>query len=187
MKEPELEEEALRASARAGELTIEQQTMADHADPAIVHWPSGKTQEVTLKQVEPGLWRAILPADEIGLYRVEQGDKHAFAHVGPANPREFADVRSTPDLLKPLVQATGGRIARMTDTSGKLNLPRIVPIHSGTTLSGSDWIGIRMSDATILKGISRLPLLGGDIGAAAFLVLFLFLLMPSLTWYREGR
>jgi hypothetical protein len=44
-----------------------------------------------------------------------------------------------------------------------------------------------MSAATILKGISRLPLLGGDIGAAAFLVLFLLLLMPSLTWYREGQ
>ena len=29
MKEPDLEEEALRATARAGGLTIEQQTMAD--------------------------------------------------------------------------------------------------------------------------------------------------------------
>ena len=29
MKEPDLEEEALRASARAGELTVERQTMAD--------------------------------------------------------------------------------------------------------------------------------------------------------------
>jgi hypothetical protein len=187
MKEPELEEEALRASARAGELTVEQQTMADHGDPAIVRSPSGKATTLTLKQVEPGLWRASMPADEIGLYRVEQGERRAFAHVGAANPREFMDVRSTDALLKPLVDQTGGRIARMADPTGNLMLPRIVPIHSGTSLSGSDWIGIRTTEASVLKGIVRVPLFGGTIGAAAFLALFVLLVMPGLTWYREGR
>ena len=104
MKEPELEEEALRATARAGELTVEQQTMADHGDPAIVRSPSGKATTLALKQIEPGLWRASMPADEIGLYRVEQGERRAFAHVGAANPREFIDARSTDALLKPLVR-----------------------------------------------------------------------------------
>jgi len=187
MKEPELEEEALHASARAGELTVEQQTMADHGDPAIVRSPSGKATTLTLKQVEPGLWRASMPADEIGLYRVEQGERRAFAHVGAANPREFMDVRSTDALLKPLVGQTGGRIARMADPAGNLTLPRIVPIHSGASLSGSDWIGIRTTEASVLKGITRVPLFGGTIGAAAFLALFVLLLMPGLTWYREGR
>ena len=187
MKEPELEEEALRASARAGELTVEQQTMADHGDPAIVRSPSGKVTTLTLRQVEPGLWRASMAADEIGLYRVEQGERRAFAHVGPANPREFSDVRSTDSLLKPLVKETGGRIARMADATGNLALPRIVPIRSGASLSGSDWIGIRTTEASVLKGIVRVPLFGGTIGAAAFLALFVLLLLPGLTWYREGR
>src|SRR5215472_2479592 len=182
MKEPELEEEALRATARAGELTVEQQTMADHGDPAIVRSPSGKATTLTLKQVEPGLWRATMAADEIGLYRVEQGERRAFAHVGPANPREFSDVRSTDALLKPLVKETGGRIARMADASGNLALPRIVPIRSGASLSGADWIGIRTTEASVLKGIVRVPLFGGTIGAAAFLALFVLLLMPGLTW-----
>ncbi len=187
MKEPELEEEALRASARAGQLTVEQQTMGDHADPAVVRSPSGKVATLTLHQVEPGLWRASMPADEIGLYRVEQGERRAFAHVGPANPREFSDVRSTDALLRPLVKETGGRIARMADSAGNLALPRIVPIHSGSSLSGSDWIGIRTSEASVLKGIVRIPLFGGTLGAAAFLALFVLLLLPGLTWYREGR
>ncbi len=187
MKEPELEEEALRATARAGELTVEQQTMADHSDPAIVRSPSGKTATLALKQVEPGLWRASMPADEIGLYRVEQGDRRAFAHVGAANPREFIDARSTDALLKPLVRETGGRIARMADAKGNLTLPRIVPIRSGSGLSGSDWIGIRTTEASVLKGVVRVPLFGGTLGAAAFLALFVLLLMPGLTWFREGR
>ena len=41
MKEPDLEEEALRAKARAGELTIERQTMADTTEPVTVRKPSG--------------------------------------------------------------------------------------------------------------------------------------------------
>ena len=116
MKEPDLEEEALRAKARAGELTIERQTMADTTGPVTVRKPSGAVETVNLTAAEPGLWRATIPADEIGLYRLDQGDKHAFANVGPANPKEFADAISTPDKLKPLVEATHGRIARMTDT-----------------------------------------------------------------------
>jgi hypothetical protein len=32
----------------------------------------------------------------------------ALANVGPANPREFAEVTSTPDVLSPLTTVTGG-------------------------------------------------------------------------------
>ena len=187
MKEPDLEEEALRAGAKGDTLTVEQQTMADTSLPAVVRAPSGKETTLTLKPVEPGLWRATMTADEIGLYRVEQGDKRAFAHVGAANPREFIDARSTDAILKPLVAASGGRIARMVDASGATILPRIVPIRAGAAMSGADWMGIRMTDASVLKGIVRVPLFGGYVGPAAFLALIVLLLAPGLTWFREGR
>ncbi len=190
MKEPDLEEEALRATARAGDLTIERQTMADTTGPVTVRKPSGATETVTLKAAEPGLWRATIPADEIGLYRLEQGDKHAFASVGPPNPKEFADAISTPDKLKPLVTATHGRIARMTDASGNLDLPRIVPVRSTVTLAGSDWIGVHETDASVLKGVTRVPLFTGFIslfGIAGLFGLLALLGLPLATWIREGR
>ncbi|SDB47506.1 DUF7408 domain-containing protein [Bauldia litoralis] len=187
MKEPDLEEEVLRATARGGELTIERQTMGEDTTPVTVRTPSGATKTVTLDPVEPGLWSATLPGDEIGLYRIEQGDKRAFAHVGAANPREFIDARSTDRLLAPLSEATGGRIARMSDGDGAPIVPRIVPIRSGATFSGSDWIGVRMTEASVLKGIVRVPLLGGYAGPAAFLALLVLLFLPAFTWFREGR
>ena len=190
MKEPDLEEEALRAKARAGELTIERQTMADTTEPVTVRKPSGAVETVKLTAAEPGLWRATVPADEIGLYRLDQGDKHAFANVGAANPKEFADAISTPDKLKPLVQATHGRIARMTDGSGALDLPRIVPVRSTVTLGGSDWIGVHTTDASVLKGITRVPLFTGFIslfGIAGLFGLLALLGLPFATWVREGR
>jgi hypothetical protein len=181
MKEPDLEEEALRARARAGELTVERQTMADTTEPVTIRSPSGTAETITLNAAEPGLWRASVPAREIGLYRIEQGDKRAFAHVGAPNPREFIDARSTDEKLRPVADATGGLIKRMADSSGELTLPRIVPVRSRGTLSGSDWIGIRMTEASVLRGVDRLPLFAGFLGLA------LLLGTLAATWYREGR
>ena len=105
MKEPDLEEEALRATARAGELTVEQQTMADTATPAIVRSPSGKA---TRPRPEADRARACgapaCPPTRSASTASSRASARAFAHVGAANPREFIDARSTDALLKPLVR-----------------------------------------------------------------------------------
>ncbi|MCX5515608.1 hypothetical protein C3941_06840 [Kaistia algarum] len=181
MKEPDLEEEALKVTADGANLVIERQTMKDNAAPATLTAPSGKTSNVPLVADGPGRFRAEVPAGEIGLWRVEDGDQRAFAHVGPANPREFTDVRSTEEKLAPVVQASGGRIARMTGADGRLDTPRIVPVRSGRSMAGQDWIGIRMTEASVLKGVDRLPLFSGFLGLAILLG------AAAATWYREGR
>ncbi len=181
MKEPDLEEEALRARAEGPDLVVERQTMADTIEPVTVRAPSGAARTLALTEVEPGLWRAIIPADEIGLWRAEQGDKVAVAHVGPPNPREFVDARSTPEKLAPLVEATAGHSAFLDDGRGGLDIPRIVPIRSGDNFSGNDWMGVRVTEASVLLGIDRLPLFAGFLGLA------LLLGAVAATWFREGR
>ena len=181
MKEPDLEEEALRARAGGTDLTIERQTMADSVEPVTVRAPSGATRSITLAASSPGLWQATIAADELGLWRIEQGDKRAFASIGPSNPREFTDVLSTAGRLHPVAEATGGAVMRMADSSGAIDLPRIVSVRSGGTYAGSGWLGIRMSAASVLKGVDRLPLFGGFLGLA------LLLGALAATWYREGR
>ena len=181
MKEPDLEEESLRVTAEGANLVIERQTMKDAAPPATLVAPSGKQGNVALTPDGPGRFRAEVPADEIGLWRVEDGEQRAFAHVGPANPREFTDVRSTEEKLAPVVQASGGRLARMADADGTLEPPRIVPIRSGRSMGGGDWIGVRMTEASVLTGVDRLPLFSGFLGLAILLG------AAAATWYREGR
>ena len=187
MKEPDLEEEALRARAGSGELIVERQTMGDTVEPVTIRSPSDQSQTVTLSQVEPGLWRASVPAREIGLYRVEQGERRAFAHIGAANPREFIDARSTGELLRPLAEKSGGLVTRMASSSGSLSLPRIVPVRSAGVASGSDWIGVRMTEASVLNGINRMPVFGGPIGFTLLAGLAALLGLLAATWYREGR
>ena len=190
MKEPDLEEEALRARTIGADLVIERQTMRTASEPMIVETPSGRREVLAPEEADPGLWRAVTAAAEIGLYRIQQGERKAFAHNGPANPREFVNARSTVELLKPLVDQSGGRIARLATDGAGLDMPRIVPVRSGTAGAGRDWMGVRLSDASILKGISRTPLLtefGSVAGIIGLLGLLLLLGLPFATWLREGR
>ncbi|AZO51340.1 hypothetical protein [Mesorhizobium sp. M4B.F.Ca.ET.058.02.1.1] len=187
MKEPELEEERLTADGRGMVLEIRRQTMSDDPGPAQVITPSGKALIVKLERSEPGIFLGSVETKEIGLYQVGNGDLTALAHVGPINAPEFADVISTKDRLNAPVEATGGSVRRLAASSalggitGGVTLPSIVPVRSSGVASGADWIGLRTTDDSVLKAVSRVPLFGG------FLGLGLLLLAMGSMWYREGR
>src|ERR1700750_1347588 len=133
MKQPDLEEEALRLIVRGRDLLIERQTMADNVNDVTLTLPSGKTQTVTLQAGDPGLWRGSVRATELGLWRATDGKLNALVNVGPPNPREFAEVTSTTATLAPWANATGGDVRRLADASGNLALPRIAGLRSGDT------------------------------------------------------
>ncbi|AZV20494.1 hypothetical protein [Mesorhizobium sp. M7A.F.Ce.TU.012.03.2.1] len=184
MKEPELEEERLTADGRGMVLEIRRQTMADDPSPAQIITPSGKTLTVKLEKSEPGVFLGSVETSEVGLYQVANGDLTALAHVGPVNAPEFADVISTESRLKAPAEATGGsvrRLASSTALGSDVTLPSIVPVRSAGAASGNDWIGLRTTDDSVLKAVSRVPLFGG------FLGLGLLLLAMGSMWYREGR
>jgi hypothetical protein len=180
MKEPDLEEEALRLSVSGHDLLVHRQTMADQVADVTVTSPSGATRTVTLDRKKPGVWESTLSANELGLWRATDGKLNALINVGPANPREYAEVTSTTQVLAPLANATGGE-ARRLDDGGGLNVPRILPVRSADTYKGDDWLGLKMSNASVVRGVGVLPVFAGLLG--------LLLLLGSLagTWVREGR
>jgi hypothetical protein len=180
MKEPDLEEEALRLTVSGHDLVVQRQTMADEVADVTLTSPSGETRTLKLEPTEPGVWRTSVPANELGLWRATDGKLNALVNIGPANPREYAEVTSTADVLSPLTDATGGDARRLDDGSG-LTVPRIVAVRSGDTFKGDDWIGLKMRDVSVVRGIGVLPIFAGLLG--------LLLLLGSLagTWAREGR
>src|SRR6516164_3882696 len=180
MKQPDLEEEALRLLVRGRDLTVQRQTMSDTVSEVTLTTPSGKTRTLTLAPAEPGVWRATIEANELGLWRATDGTLNALANVGPANPREFTEVTSTTEVLAPLANATGAGVMRVENGSG-VHLPRIVAVRSSETYHGDDWLGLRTREASVVRGIGVLPVFAGLIG--------LLLLVGSLaaTWMREGR
>jgi hypothetical protein len=180
MKEPDLEEEALRLAARGRDLTVQRQTMSDTVSDVTLTAPSGKTRRLTLSPTEPGVWRSTIEVNELGLWRATDGTLNALANVGPPNPREFTEVTSTTEVLAPLANATGGDVVRVEAASGT-HVPRILAVRSSDTFKGDDWLGLRIREASVVRGIGVLPIFAGLIG--------LLLLIGSLaiTWLREGR
>jgi len=180
MKQPDLDEEALRPQVHGHDLEVLRQTMADGVTPVTVTSPSGATHELTLAAGDPGTWTATIPANELGLWQATDGTLKALVNVGPTNPKEFSEVTSTTETLKPLTQATGGDTRRIADGSG-VELPRIVPVHASGVFRGDGWMGVKMRDASVVRGVGVLPMFAGLIGLLLLLGAF------AATWLREGR
>src|SRR6266699_1749808 len=180
MKQPDLDEEALRLQVAGKDLAVIRQTMADTVAPVTVTSPSGATRELTLSSGEPGTWRSTIPANELGLWQATDGTLNALINVGPTNPKEFSEVTSTTGMLKPLTQATGGDARRVVDGSS-IELPRIVPVRASGVFRGDGWMGVKMRDASVVKGVGVLPVFAGLIGLLLLLGAF------AATWLREGR
>jgi len=181
MKEPQLEEEAIRASTQGTHLSIERQTMADTVNPVTVTGPNGQSQSVTLLPFKPGLWRADINPNILGLYRISDGVLTAFANLGPANPREFQNVLSTQDKLAALTTATGGSVRRIARHKEDTPLiPSILTLSDTTRHAGNDFIAFKNTGSSTLLGLSLWPIFIGITGLA--------LLIASLLtgWLGEG-
>ncbi len=182
MKEPELEEEALRASARGREVTIERQSLGADAALVLLTGPRGDERQVQLQPAEAGLSRATVSVEDFGLYRVNDGGLSALVNVGPENPREFQDVVSTPDKLRAIAEATGGTVRRIAaGNDGAVDLPRLVSMREASVYGGSDYVGVKRTGASVVTGIGVAPL------ALGFLGLLILLGSVIAGWLAEGR
>jgi hypothetical protein len=181
MKEPDLEEEMLRAEAKGHQLHIERHTMADTVPPAKVTLPSGETQSVKLNKDAPGRFSANLPISEVGLYHLSDGKLSAIAAVGPLNPLEVSDMRATDKKLEPITKATGGGIYWIGGKNGLTNMPSVRFIGKDRTASGRGWLGIRRNGDYVVTSVEETPLM---MPALALALIAGFLL---LAWRRESR
>ena len=182
MKEPDLEEETLKATSRGQTLSIERRSVKDAVDQVTVTAPSGTEDTVTLDKGERGLWRKAMTASEQGVYRVSSGKLASVVTVGNANAREISAVTATEELLSPVIDETGGGsfwLGREDAEAAKL--PRLVMLRGGHVMHGDDWLGLHKRDAYHVKGVRLFPLFTG------FLALGLLLGVLAATWFREGH
>ena len=181
MKQPDLDEEALRLQIQGKDLVVLRQTMADSVTPVTVTSPSWDHARADAERSEPrNVAGRPYRRAELGLWQATDGTLKALINVGPTNPKEFSEVTSTTEMLKPLAQATGGDARRVVDGSS-IELPRIVPVRASGVFRGDGWLGVKMRDASVVKGVGVLPLFAGLIGLLLLLGAF------AATWLREGR
>ncbi len=192
MKEPDLEEERLIASAKGMKVTLERRSMEETVPPVALSSPGGESSEIKLEPAGPGLFRATLDVKLPGLYKAQtpsaNGLLTAVAHAGVEDAREMSEVTATEEKLKPLVESTGGgtfwtRARSLVGTSdaASVELPRVSMLSNARVLAGSGWMGLKDSEAYVTRGVKLTPMFTG------LLALAVLLLLMTLAWWREGR
>lgn len=176
MKEPELEEEALTATAQGRTMRITRRTLDETVPPVTITAPDGSTTELPLSPAGPGRFEAEYTGEEIGLYRLENGDEVTVIGLGPAAPREFVETIASDEALRPVIDALRGGVARVEE-----GLPRLRDVRLGRPAAGRGWLGLTPRGAYETRDVRQTALLPG------WLVLLLSALFITAAWLREGR
>ena len=177
MQEPELEEEALRASPEGDAIAIERRSLEEVTRELTITAPSGASREISLEPGADGIAEAVVEAEEPGLYQISDGELTTHVAVRPIDPEELADMRATPERLAPVVEESNGAITWLAERG----TPAVRKVSRGRATSGRDWIGLVRNERYLVTGASQLPLL------PAVLALMLLLGTLGFAWYREGR
>ncbi|MBK8439546.1 MAG: hypothetical protein IPL38_08525 [Rhodobacter sp.] len=177
LKEPELEEETLTATAKGEALTIVRRTIAEEPPgPVTVTGPDGTRVVLEMVQTAPGRHEVEWQAPGLGLYRLEQGELTRVIGVGPAAPREFVETIASADLLAPVAAEARGSVTRLEG-----GVPDLRTVAEGRPTSGRGWIGITPRGAYETASVQVAALLPGW----AWLVLAAGLAVAA--WLVEGR
>jgi hypothetical protein len=191
MKEPDLEEERLLASARGLKLTIERRSMEDSVAEVEISAPGGEASKATLEKAGAGVWRSTIDVKVPGLYKLQSqstlGQLTAVAHAGIEDAREMSEVTATDARMKPLVESTGGGVfwtrggGLLSTVSSSVDVPRISMLSNARVLAGSGWLGLKDREAYVTRGVKLIPMFTGFLALAALLALM------AMAWWREGR
>ncbi|TMV82586.1 hypothetical protein FGG78_23950, partial [Thioclava sp. BHET1] len=176
MKEPTLEEEALRATATGNRIAITRRSLKEAAQQVTITGPDGKTAQVALSETSPGRYTASWTAPGMGLYRLSDGTLSTVVGVGPAAPKEFEETIASGKSLAPAVALHQGGILPL-----EAGVPQVRRVRMGGDAAGRGWIGITPRGAYVTRDIRVEPLL------PAWLLLVLAALLMLGAWLREGR
>jgi len=176
MKEPELEEDVLTATADGQTITITRRMVEGSPSAASVTTPDGTTQSVTLSETAPGVFSETYQGAQMGLFRIKEGDKETVIALGPAAPKEFEQTIATAEVLTPLADATNGGIRALSE-----GVPGLRKVRMGRVADGRGWLGITPRGAYETA----------DVRIIALLPMWLMLLAAAglfvAGWLREGR
>jgi len=177
MKEPDLEEERLIATAVGQKVTIVRRSVEAENKPVTIEAPDGTVFDLELEEVSPGRWQGSFQGSQNGLYRLSDGLLSSVFALGPSAPKEFENTIASGDVLKPLVTGTKGAVLAIHDVP----VPNIRLVGTGRAAGGRDWIGLTPRDAYVVTDVTSRPLL------PAWLLLLLTALLVVGAWRFESR
>jgi hypothetical protein len=179
MKEPALDERALRIAVNNRTLTIERPAYQKTSPDVEMITPGGVSSNIVLDTIDDHTLRAIVQAEQNGIYefRTKDDQQSRFAIVGDIDTAEFRDVLSSDKIMRPLAKKTGGAVIRLSDQER----PTIKLSHNPRNSGGSDAITLRNNKNYQITGAQEKPLLPFWLGA------FLLTALITACWWFEGK
>ena len=181
MKQPELDEEALRLQVQGKDLVGAapdhgRQRRAGHGDLAL--------RQDARTDAERRRTRPVARDIAGRRTRTVAGDRRHAESADQCRPDQSEGIfrghlhhrRCSSRWRKPPAATRGA----LSDGSG-IDAPRIVPVRASSVFRGDGWMGVKMRDASVVRGVGVLPMFAGLIGLLLLLGAF------AATWLREGR
>ena len=176
MKQPELEEERIAAHGQGLDIIVDRYGLKPTYETATALSPSGKEQQLPLKEISAGHFQGRFTPDEAGTYSLTDGPLQAVAAAGNGDSKETTDLLSTTKKLEPATTATGGGIFWLED-----GLPRLTTQSASQNYAGAGFMALRANGQSKTLSVRELDLFATLLSLAALLILV------SLMWRREGR
>ena len=180
MKEPELDERALKIHVNDNEIRVRSRDTQTDQMKLTMTKPDGLDEEIILKRGENGFLEKIILADQLGIYAFSDGDaQKRFITIGEENPPELRDVLASEEKLSPIVEATSGSLIWLDVLQEpKISFARGVGVKS---FLSEDTIFLQSNNAFDVKAVKSQPLM------PSWLWLFVFAGFLGFAWWREGR
>ena len=177
LKEPELEEETLTATAKGDVLTITRRTIAELPPGDLtITGPDGAEVVLKLPELSPGRYAIDWKAPRLGLYRLQQDALVRVVAVGPSAPREVVETIANGIGLEPIVAPMLGGILPLEKGTPDLRI-----VREGRPAVGRGWIGITPRGAFVTQDLRVAALVPG------WLLLLLAAGLAVAAWLVEGR
>tara|TARA_B100000579_G_scaffold429196_1_gene440566 strand:- start:1331 stop:1867 length:537 start_codon:yes stop_codon:yes gene_type:complete len=178
MKEPELEENELSARIDNDTILITKNSLTLDKKAIISTSPDNVRKEIFLEDIGKGKQIGKILSPQEGTWKFSSGNSKISLIVGNSNSSEYIDVRTTDNLVKPIVNLTSGSINWMNN--GK-EIPNIKYLPINKISKNSNNLKLIQNEKYFIKNLQQSSLLPW------YLVLILSLILLFLSWYRETK
>ena len=178
MKEPELEEDYIKAEAEGYVITISQRNMTGSPKPVQMTAPDGSQKVIKTENAIDGGWMAARETvEQSGIYKFTNGTREAYVVVGASQSVEFNAVHTTAEVLQPIVDKSGGEIVWFRDNP---DLALRWLGNNDRAGGGDGWLGLRRNNAYTVDSVTTSAILPNG-----WLLLILLVGLVAV-WWREG-
>lgn len=179
MKEPELDEHSLNIQVNKNLISVKKPIFEQtQSEEIIMTDAEGKTDLITLKADDNGSLYFQTRVKQHGIYSFEDANaQRKFAIVGNLQAPEFQTVRTSADILSPIVNATNGAMIWLEDTPE----PTIKSLSQARHYGGKNWLAFKLNNDYSVTDITNTQIL------PTWLSLLILLSCLIGLWVYEGR